>query len=105
MEMLAQLDTGAAWSLLSKETADELGLFEAAGEDVAMWVQGSRIKGKLVRADLELLADEGASLSVEATVLISQEWNDGNFIGYRGLLEHIRIGLDPAENRFYFGPI
>jgi hypothetical protein len=54
---------------------------------------------------LGLVADNGESLSIEATVWVSREWTGGNFLGYGGLLERIRFAVDPANNLFYFGPL
>ena len=63
------------------------------------------IHGKLIRTPLTILADEGDSLEVDATVFISSEWQHGNFLGYAGLLERIRFAVDPQTNGFYFGRI
>lgn len=104
----AQLDTGAAWSMLERELAAELGLFEADGEAMTIDTRLGNVKGKLTRVDLTLLPDEGdggSSLTIEATVFVSNDWGAGNFLGYSGLLERIRLGVDPGpdEERFYFG--
>jgi hypothetical protein len=51
-----------------------------------------------------ILADEGDSLEVDAVVFVSKDWPAGkNFVGYSGLLESIRVALDPQANHFYFG--
>lgn len=69
--ILAQLDTGAAWSVLN--------------------------------AAFRIVAEEGRSLEVEAIVFVSPEWTEQTFLGYAGLLERIRFGVDPQANDFYFG--
>ncbi|MBI2998810.1 MAG: hypothetical protein HYY46_10260 [Deltaproteobacteria bacterium] len=61
--------------------------------------------GHLERISITVLADDGDSLDVDATVFISGDWPAGNFLGYTGFLERIRTGLDPQENFFYFGPV
>lgn len=102
--LLAQLDTGSPWSILQTEVAEAVGLFEAAGEPKRLSSRGMTFEGRLVRVPVLLLADAGESLEVEATVFVSRDWPAGNFVGYSGLLEAIRIALDPHANRFYFGP-
>lgn len=98
---LAQLDTGAAYSILDAETADVLG-FEPL-EDLALSTRLGTISGQLGRFPLRLIADEGESLTVESTFFVSPDWDAGVFLGYSGLLEHLRFAIDPRENLFYFG--
>ena len=102
--LLAQLDTGSPWSILETEIADAVGLFDAGGEPKRLISHGLTFEGHLVRVAMLLLADDGDSLEVDATVFVSRDWPSGNFIGYSGLLESIRIALDPQANRFHFGP-
>jgi hypothetical protein len=52
---------------------------------------------------LTIVADEGESCEVEATLFVSRDWAYGNFVGYSGLLERIRFAVDPGTNDFYFG--
>ena len=101
--VLALLDTGAAWSMLNAELAQELGLFERDGESKTISSRVGKIKGKLVRATTTLVADEGESIEFDSTVFVSGDWPEGNFIGYSGLLERIRFGIDPGSNSFAFG--
>ncbi len=101
--VLALLDTGASWSVLNAELAQELGLFERDGESVTISSRAGKIKGKLVRATTTLVADEGESIEFDSTVFVSSEWPEGNFIGYSGLLERIRFAIDPGRNAFVFG--
>ncbi|MBI4000481.1 MAG: hypothetical protein HY348_01690 [Nitrospira defluvii] len=61
-------------------------------------------KFRLKRIPVEILADQGESLSVEATVAVLPDWHHGTFIGYAGLLERIKFAVDPSDNYFYFGP-
>ncbi len=101
---VAQLDTGAAWSILQTEIAEAIGALNEAGEAMNISTRDGIIKGQLVRRSLTILADEGESIVVDATVFVSRHWARGTFIGYCGLLERIRIGLDAPANNFYFGP-
>ena len=103
--LLAQLDTGAAWSVLDGEIAEALGFFEHAGPNVSLSTRSGTVQGKLIRTSLTIVADEGESFEVEATLFVSRDWAHGNFLGYSGLLERIRFAVDPASNDFYFGGI
>jgi hypothetical protein len=101
----AQLDTGAAWSMLESEIAEAMGLFDEPGEEIPISTRLGRVSGRLVRTHLTLLADQGRSLLVESTVFVSPDWVGPNFLGYSGLLDRVRIALDPGlgRNYFYFG--
>jgi hypothetical protein len=100
---LAQLDTGAAWSVLQRDIAEELGLLDGAGEMVRVQTAVGSIRGRLERVPLVLVADEGASLNLQVTFFVSPQWRGGTFLGYSGLLDRLRIGLDCPKNLFYFG--
>jgi len=107
--IFAQLDTGSPWSILAREHAEELGLLgNADGMEKNLSTREGMKAGRLVKVSLTIPADEdeGQSLDIpEATVFVSEDWPVGrSFIGYGGLIELIRIGLDPQENYFYFGP-
>jgi predicted aspartyl protease len=101
--ILAQLDTGSPWSVLEPEIADAIGLFDSDGEPKELLARGVKVSGQLVRAPVVLVADDGESLEIDATVFVSRDWSAGNFVGYSGLLESIRIALDAQTNHFYFG--
>ena len=103
--IFAQLDTGAAWSMLDAEVAEAMSLLRGTGEPSRISTRHGAIDGWLERASLEILADQGESLTVEATVWVSPDWRWGNFLGYSGLLERIRFAIDPSDNSFYFGPL
>jgi len=101
--ILAQLDTGAAWSVLNAEIAEELGLLNGDGEPTRLSTRRGSISGRLESATFRIVAEEGRSLEVEAIVFVSPEWTEQTFLGYAGLLERIRFGVDPQANDFYFG--
>ena len=103
--IIAQLDTGAAWSMLDAEVAQAMDLLGGGGEQTPISTRLGRVVGRLVRTNLEILADDGDSLTVQATVWVSPEWHGGNFLGYAGLLQSIRLAIDPSDNSFYFGPM
>ena len=99
----ALLDTGAAWSMLDAEIAENLNLLNRDGEPKTVKTWHGDIRGRLERVSLRLHADEGDSLDFEATFLISPDWRFGTFLGYGGLLQHIRFAIDATHNDFYFG--
>ena len=101
--VFAMLDTGASWSVVNAELAEDLGLFDRDGEPVDVSSRMGTFRGKLVRAVARLLAEAGESVEVESTLFVSREWPAGNFIGYSGLLERIRFAVDPDTNSFMFG--
>jgi predicted aspartyl protease len=100
--LLALVDTGAPWSMLDAEVADALNLLNKNGEPIAVRTWRRTVHGRLERIKIRLHADEGESLDFDATVLVAPDWR-GNFLGYGGLLQHIRFGLDATNNHFYFG--
>lgn len=101
--VLAQLDTGSAYSILDREVAEAEGTL-GVGDPATMHTRHGLIEGHLVRIPVLLLADDGDALSVEnGLFFVSEDWSFGNFLGYTGFLENIRIALDPPLNHFYFG--
>jgi hypothetical protein len=102
--LIAQLDTGAAWSVLDADVAAELSLFDGSGIPTSL-ERGVTYHGHLHRIWIDILADEGESYGFEATVWVSPEWRRGTFLGYEGFLSRIRFAVDPSENSFYFGPV
>lgn len=96
-------DTGAPWSVLNVELAETLGLLGGDGEQVTINTRDGTFDGRLEEAILTILAEDGQSITVDATVFVSHEWRGQTFLGYMGLLERIRFALDPQMNDFHFG--
>lgn len=101
--VLALLDTGASWSVLNVEVAEDLELLDGHGEPLAMSTRIGRIEGNLVRTAATLVAEDGDSVDVDSTVFVSHEWRQPTVIGYSGLLERIRFAIDPGTKSFVFG--
>ncbi|HEX3131274.1 MAG TPA: hypothetical protein VH394_28315 [Thermoanaerobaculia bacterium] len=102
-DWLAQVDTGAAYSILEQDVARALGLMHGIGPLSRLSTRLGDLRGRLLRVPLKILADEGDSLEFEATFFVSSDWHGGTFLGYSGLLDRLRIGLDCPRNLFYFG--
>lgn len=102
-DWLAQVDTGAAYSILELEAAIKLGLLDVAGLQTRLGTRLGELRGQLIRFPIKILADEGDSLTTEATFFVSGDWHGATFLGYTGLLDKLRIALDSPANQFYFG--
>lgn len=102
--VLAQLDTGCPWSILKPEIAEAMQLTNEEGQPETLSTRFGSTEGQLKRTNITILADDGDSIEIEATVFVPTEWTAGNFLGYGGLLERVRFAVDPQENFFYFGP-
>ena len=103
--VFAQLDTGAAWSVLPPDLTRKLNLPIEPGKPTVLRTSLGRMEGRLVRVPFTFVADEGEPLPSEATFFVTPDWPEGQvFLGYSGLLDSIRFALDPQVNDFYFGP-
>lgn len=103
--LLAQVDTGAAWSILAPDVAQALQVPLDEGDPAKLSTRFGIKQGLLVKVGFTFVAEEGDHLNTEGTFFITEDWPDGlNFLGYSGLLDAIRIALDPQVNHFYFGP-
>ena len=103
--VLAQVDTGAPWCVFHPEIVEALGLLDDSASlgTITISTRFGQKTGHLVRLDMTLVADQGTSLVVEGTVFACPDWEGGNFLGYRGLLQSVRTGFDPQNNVLYFG--
>lgn len=101
---LAQLDTGAAWSILTPQLARSLGITGWGAERVTLSSRFGPLEGNLVRIPVTIVAAEGESLDTDGMFFVSPDWPiNQTFLGYSGLLDKIRFALDPQANHFYFG--
>jgi len=101
--LMAQVDTAAAYSTLETDVAESMGLFSRDEYPTLISTRLGTIRGQLLRLPLTLIAEEGTSLNVEATFFVSRQWRGPMFLGYTGLLDRLRIALDPLANMFFFG--
>ena len=101
---VAQFDTGAAWTVFDPQLTEALNADPLDGDAVTLSTRLGQFTGRLARATLRLLADEGDSVDVEATIFVCPEWPAGrNFVAYTGTLERVRFAVDPAQNEIYYG--
>jgi len=108
LSVYALLDTGADWCVLPTGIAELLGYEVAPDADTPPYhTRYGRLLGRRERVLVSLIAEDGASLEVEATWFVSPDWPGPVVIGWKGCLERLRFALDPTpgEDRFYFGEI
>lgn len=102
--ILAQLDTGAAWSILDNESTQLLGSSLDRLGPMRISTRFGTLHGYLAQAPITFPADDGQPLTVTGTFFVSEDWPlPSTFLGYSGLLDSIRFALDPQANDFYFG--
>ncbi len=106
IDVLAMVDTGAPWCIFEPRIGSAIKdhLEELPGA-YSLSTRLGRFEGKLYRGAVTILAEEGEALDVESTIFLSPDWPQGNFVGYLGFLSRICSGFNPAENKFYFGPL
>jgi predicted aspartyl protease len=100
------LDTAATWCVLPPRLADELGYrFEPSAAPVRMLTRLGDYNGSLERITLRFDAEDGMWTEIDATWFVSADWLGPLVIGWKGALERIRFGLDPATETFYFASL
>lgn len=105
-EDVALVDTAAEWCILPAAVADDLGYTLAgASEAVPLSTRFGVLTGSLERIPLRFPADDGASMSIEATWFVSADWPGPTVIGWTGGLERMRFAIDPGEEALYFGEL
>ncbi|MBX3273061.1 MAG: hypothetical protein KF729_22550 [Sandaracinaceae bacterium] len=94
----ALLDTGSSWSVIGGDLAEQLTGGEGLGGS-SMHTRHGRIQGTLERIRVTLLAHpgHGVDLDIDASVLLARDWPGPIVLGMRGLLENLRLELDPDE--------
>lgn len=103
---LALLDTGGHFCILSREVAALVGETLTQGlEEVSLMTARGRIRGEIFKHNIELIADSGENLAIEATVFISSDWTGPSVLGYTGVIDRAQIAAAPQNNGFYFGPM
>ncbi len=103
------LDTGSPWCIVSPLVADEMELEVTPLRDYRWSVRGVSYAVGSAIAPVEIEAEEGTNLAVEASFLVpilpaGYTYNAPNFLGLRSFLDRMRYAIDPLQNAFYFGP-
>src|SRR2546422_7008929 len=75
--VLAQLDTGAAWSIFDPEIAEALQRIEVTEEEIPLQTRLGTKTGRLARVKITLPAEEGEELTLEATIFLCDDWPRG----------------------------
>lgn len=108
----AIVDTGAPYVVCPPYLSDVLRLDPRNALDRIVYrIRGFSIRGSLYRMDVHLIAAQGDSQIVDATVFVPDaEWKDfwgdhPGYIGLTGCLERMRFAVDPGNELFYFGPL
>jgi hypothetical protein len=100
------VDTAAPWCIFKPGIEEFLRRsFYRVSDEISLSTRLGVFTGSLYRGPLRFPVLEGEPIDVEATVFLSPDWPGGNFLGYEGLLQHIRFAVDPQSNLFYFGRI
>jgi predicted aspartyl protease len=102
-EFNALLDTGANGCVLPWSVAEHLLPDLVNGVSQTRALGGNVHTGRSCLVSLTFIADEGKELTVETVAWASETFPGPSLVGYAGLLEKLRMALDPEENRFYFG--
>lgn len=102
-KFLAEVDTGAPWTLLDSGLLEALGLLDEVGEPAKTLTARGTLSGQLIRTPLVLVPAEGPEVRVETTILVSKDWPGPNLLGMTAFLERIRFAIDPFEQEFHFG--
>ena len=101
----AFLDTGAQWGILPGDIAKSAGIDVA---DVGLGEARMRtrlvtIRGSFERLPVDLVAEDGDDLMVDATWFVSADWCGPIVLGWKGGLERFCWGINPGRDRFHFG--
>ncbi len=106
----AVVDTGAPYLVRSLKLATQINLsnYGRLGSK-ALGTRFGTIRGGMYRLPVRLIATDGGDLEIEATAVVPDSdqghWSDApTFLGFVGCLERLRFAVDPANQKFYFGP-
>jgi hypothetical protein len=104
ISFMALLDTGGHFCILGADVVEEIKdrLTESFRETTLVTARG-RVRGELFRHSIHLLAERGEDLTIEATILVSPDWQGPSVLGYTGMLDRMRFAIDTRLNQFYFG--
>jgi len=104
----ASVDTGGLWVVIQRDLAELIGVGGSSTTEIIGY-RGHKIKGRVDRVALELLAEDGNSILLEASALVpdahSAPYVDRTILGFQGCLDRFRFAIDPVHQDFHFGTI
>lgn len=109
MSTEAVIDTGGSYLVCNPEIGRALCLDPSSAiETEALLIRGIRYQGTLHRCGVEIVAEEGQSVSIESTVFVPKDddstvWPLPVIMGLQGCLERLRFAIDPYDEVFHFG--
>src|SRR5574341_1437808 len=92
----ALVDTGTPYCIFNTEIMETMGLPFDEGEKILLRTAYGPFEGTVQRVTIRLVAEQGESLDIDASVFAAEYWHLGNFLGYTGFLERFRFALDPG---------
>jgi hypothetical protein len=102
----ALLDTGSQWCLLPVSLVIGLGYDVTPDPDTPpLHTRFGTFAGRLERIPVTFDVNVGTTATVEATFFVSADWSGPMVIGWKGCLERMRFGLNPAEEAFLFAEL
>ena len=100
----ALLDTGSEWCVLPPQVAIDLGFdLDTPEATIPLSTRFGLLYGRLERVWIRFAAAEGQPTEVQTTCFLSEMWPGPMVIGWKGCLQWMRFGCEPAEEAFYFG--
>lgn len=106
LPILAMVDTAAPWCIFEPAISEALrDHVDVLREGIAINSRLGSFRGTLCQGRLQIVAEDGEDLNIEALMFLCPDWPGGNFIGYEGVLDRIRFAVDPHRNRFYFSSL
>jgi hypothetical protein len=108
---IALLDTAASWSVLPRELAQAVSAEDVGAPPLVIRSRFGRHTGSIARFPLAFVAEEGwgSDVALDARALVLDEWPGPVVLGLHGVLEVVRLALDPGAGPHdacvYFGPV
>ena len=103
---MALVDTGAPYVTFGQDLVEELKPKLDPLQGVTLLTRHGRRVGQLCRITLQLVPNEGESLTIDSLAFLC-DWPDSGSIilGYQGFLNRLQFAIDPTQRRFYFGDL
>src|SRR5262245_19308170 len=96
--LYALIDTGTPYCIFNTAVVETLRIAFDEGEKIILRTAYGPFEGTVQRMMIRLIAEQGESLNIDASVFVAADWQLGNFLGYTGFLERFRFAVDPGTN-------